>query len=304
MVTDAVSKAGGLGFITDGQTVVLKPNLLTTTTTGNQRLSAEANGVTSDWRIALVVAELVRERNPNGTVLVMEGSIRDTEDAFQQFGYTPANFGTLVDEFIPIEGSSCRTPDDSHLIQAESVSGTLYWVDERFANADIVISLPALKTHSQAGTTGAIKNIGIGMTPVAKYGGSGMDCTRSFTVINHNDPNDLGRWINDIYSIHPADFSVMDGLRGIANGPEPSWTGGNYNNDAKNMRLILASRDAVALDTVEALVMGCDPSEVPFIEMAAGHGFGTDNPAAISVVGKQVDEVRQPLSGSFACPGE
>lgn len=297
LVTDAVNQAGGLGFISDGQTVLLKPNLVSTTSTIG-RLPAEANGVTTDWRVAVAVAELVRERNPSGQVLVMEGSVQDTEDAFQQFGYTSANFGSLVNEFIPLEGSSCNNPSTDRLVEAQSVSGASYWVDERFLNADVVISLPVLKTHSQASVTGACKNIGIGMTPVGMYAGSG-GCTRSFTLINHDSPTALGEWIRDIYSLNPADFAVMDGLRGVANGPEPSWTGGNYNTDVKNMRLILASRDAVALDTIESLVMQCDPALVPYLPLLGDAGLGENDPAKITVVGRPVSEVSQPLSGCF-----
>jgi uncharacterized protein (DUF362 family) len=95
----------------------------------------------------------------------------------------------------------------------------------------------------------------------------------------------------------------MDGLRGLANGPEPSWNNGDYATDVKNMRLVMASSDAVAMDTIEALVMGCDPDQVPLLEMMSQAGLGTSDPDSITVVGKQVSEVRQPLGGSFACPG-
>jgi uncharacterized protein (DUF362 family) len=95
----------------------------------------------------------------------------------------------------------------------------------------------------------------------------------------------------------------MDGLRGMANGPQPSWTGGDYNTDAKNMRLIMASSDATAMDTIQALVMGCDPSQVAYLDMVSGQGMGENDPDAIEVVGKAISEVMEPLEGSYACPG-
>jgi uncharacterized protein (DUF362 family) len=300
MVADAVNQAGGLDFISDNMTVVLKPNLVAMNV-GTTVLQQLANGVTTDWRIAFAVAELVRARNPSGTILVMEGSVQDTEDAFEHFGYTPANFGNTVDEFIPIEGSSCSDPSTQNLVEAEAASGTSYWVDSRYLNADIVISLPTLKTHKQAGVTGAVKNLGIGMIPAGKYRGDSGDCTRDFVTINHDDVNELSRWIRDIYSLNPANFAVMDGLRGIANGPFPEWFGGNIATDAKNMRLVMASSDAVALDTIEALVMVCDPTKVPYLQMLADSGLGTNDPEKITVVGKQVSEVRENLTGSNAC---
>jgi uncharacterized protein (DUF362 family) len=297
-----VTLAGGLDFITDGQTVVLKPNLLTTSTGWTQPLPVEANGVTTDWRIAHAVATLVRARNPNGQILVMEGSTGDTEDAYAAMGYTPANFSDVgVTQFIPLEGPDCTTRTRDGLVERPAVNGTLYWVNETYYNADVIISLPCLKTHGQAGITGGVKNLGIGATPASEYGGTG--CGRDQNRISHSrDP--LADWIHDYYSIKPADFVVMDGLRGIANGPEPGWGGGDYETDRKNMRLILAARNAVALDTIEAEVMQCDSSEIGYLGMLETSGFGPSDPMDIRVVGRQVDEVSQALIGpSWACPG-
>ena len=69
------------------------------------------------------------------------------------------------------------------------------------------------------------------------------------------------------------------------------------------MRLIRAGKDAVAMDTIEALVMGCDPEKVPYLQMMGDGAFGTTNPDNITVKGKSIESVRQALGGSFACPG-
>jgi uncharacterized protein (DUF362 family) len=299
MVAEAVSRAGGLDFISDGQSVVLKPNLVSITIRGVENstpLPTEANGVTTDWRIAFAVAELVRARNPTGQILVIEGSIHDTEDAFEQFGYTSTNFGDTVDEFIALEGSSCTNPDTSHLVQTTAPSGRTYWMDERYLNADVVISLPVLKTHATASITGALKNIGIGMTPHAMYRGFG-GCTRSFVAPDHTNAQTISPWIVDVFALNPADFTVMDGLRGLANGPLPAWSGGDYYSDVKNMRLIMASKDSVAMDTVQALVMDCDPARVPVLQLAKDSGLGENNIDNIYIAGKQITEVRETLSG-------
>jgi uncharacterized protein (DUF362 family) len=301
LVSQAVTLAGGLDFIGNNQTVVLKPNLVTTTT-GTTPLVPEANGVTTDWRIALAVAELVRARNPDGQVLVMEGSAASTTQAFAALGYTTQNFGSVVNSFIAFEGNSCTSPSAAGLVQRTAVSGKTYWINQTYVDADVVISLPTLKTHTQAGITGGVKNLGIGTTPAAKYATAGH-CNR-LNVIPH-DRAGLHQWIYEFYSLRPADFVVMDGLRGMANGPEPSYAdGGNYDVDRKNMRLILAARNAVALDTIETLVMCCTLSEIGYLHQLAASGFGPADPSLIDVVGKTVSEVRLPLVGpSWACPG-
>jgi len=313
LVSSAITQAGGLDFIHDGQTVVLKPNLLTPYTDGGSTRADQAvNGIDTDWRVTKAVADLVRARNPNGKILVMEGSVAPTATAFSILGYTTANFGSSVDEFIAVEGSSCNDTSTSALVQRTALSGKTYWVNSRYANADVVISLPAMKTHLMAGVTGAVKNLGIGMTPVGKYsaGNASTDCTRGQTAayIDHSSAEALGQFIRDYFSVRPADFVVMDALQGLEHGPLPYWDNSgtyDYKPSRKNMRLILAGRNAVAVDTIASLVMKCDPRKVPYLTKLEADGLGTADVSKITVVGKQVSEVARAFAGKLTniCPG-
>ena len=310
LVTDAVTQAGGLDFIKDGQTVVLKPNLLTPYAgcwSAGTALSTTVNGVTTDWRVTRAVADLVRAKNPTGKILVMEGSNRNTTTAFSLLGYTAANFGTSVDEFIPLEGTSCANHGANYqtdLVQKPAIGGKLYWVNQRYFEADVIISIAALKTHGQAGVTGCVKNLGIGATPNTQYSvsTSAADCSRNMSqsgaasYIDHSLAG-LGQFVRDYYSVRPADFAIMDGLQGLQNGP---CTANAPASDKMNMRLILASRNAVALDTIQALVMGCDPKKVPYLTKLETDGLGTTDTAKITVVGKQVADVLKQFAGPAA----
>ncbi|MCQ4833476.1 DUF362 domain-containing protein, partial [Hungatella sp. SL.1.14] len=62
-------------IVKNGQTVVLKPNLvqMIVDSTG-ELLDQEVNGVTADWRVTKAVLKMVRELNPDGKVYIMEGS--------------------------------------------------------------------------------------------------------------------------------------------------------------------------------------------------------------------------------------
>lgn len=296
MVTDVVTQAGGLDFIQLGHTVVLKPNLLTT---GSGSLPMLVNGVTTDWRVVAAVAELVRARvGTSGKVLVMEGSTDSTTTAYGTFGYTKANFGTLVDEFIALEGNSCDDKSDTGLVQRTSAcSAKQMWVNQRYLEANWVISVAALKTHFQAGITGAVKNLGIGATPAGKYSSSGCGRTQNAKYIDHT-PEPLSQFICDYYSVRPADFAIIDGLQGIQHGPYPAWAGGNYATDKMNMRLILAAKNAVALDTIAARVMQCDPKQVGHLMLLEALGFGTTDETKITVVGNTtVSAVKMPFVG-------
>jgi len=73
-----------------------------------------------------------------------------------------------------------------------------------------------------------------------------------------------------------------------------------------NMRMILASQDAVAVDTVETLIMGWDPYSIEYLGMVEASGGGTRDVYGIDVEGAFVDEVRTPFAGpttSFAAGG-
>lgn len=342
MVASAVAQAGGLDFIKDGQTVVLKPNLVTPYTDAMKRAPADpfVNGISTDWRVVKATADLVRAKNPTGKILVMEGSTVPTPTAFTMLGYTAANFGNSVDEFIALEGTSCGDRSTTALEQRAAPNGTVLWVNKRYVRADVVISLPTMKTHSTAGITGAVKNLGIGTTPVGQYsappvdagigyasaydggtydGGAydasiaptvPQDCTRGQTpaYIDHTSAETLGQFVHDNYSIRPADFVVMDALQGLQHGPLPAWDSSGrytYASSKMNMRLILAGKNAVAVDTVEALVMKCDPTKVPHLTKLSASGLGTTDLAKISVVGKQPSEVAVPFASkqTAICPG-
>jgi uncharacterized protein (DUF362 family) len=191
------------------------------------------------------------------------------------------------------------------------VNGTKMWVNSVYVKADVVISLPTMKTHLNAGITGGVKNLGVGTTPVGQYSaadaGSATDCTRGQTAgyIDHSTPQTLGQFIHDNYSIRPADFVVMDALQGIQNGPAPQWTGSSYAASTMNMRLILAGKNAVAVDTIEALVMKCDPKKVPHLTLLEADGFGTTDTSKITVLGKNVSDVAKAFAGgqTAICPG-
>jgi hypothetical protein len=107
-------------------------------------------------------------------------------------------------------------------------------------------------------------------------------------------------WIHDFYKCRPVDFVIMDGLQGIQNGPTPCYEVSRttrLSKDQMNMRLILAGRDAVAVDTVESLIMNWDPQSVKYLVFLNQSGLGNICPSAIKVKGKKIDEIRKTFAG-------
>jgi uncharacterized protein (DUF362 family) len=261
--------------------------------------------------VATIVREKIGAYNSStgkGKIMIIEGPGKSTNTGssqhhFDLMGYTTANFpSTLVQEIIPLEtegttwNAGNSTNDTTYATQvtlpnpfytgADSGSNGFqqpsyntyykndgkYWVNKKMIEADALICIPVVKTHWNAGVTGAIKNIGIGAAPPKIYGISATDVGRN-AMVNHAS-NNLMDWIADYFSVLPADFVVMDGLQGFQNGPLPNGNtvAGALTPNQKNLRCILASRDSVAIDVVASNIVGWDYANVSYITKLAGKG--------------------------------
>jgi len=60
----------------------------------------------------------------------------------------------------------------------------------------------------------------------------------------------------------------------------------------KNMGFILASADAVALDSVFAQIVNLPPLDVPMIRIATEKGLGPGKPEDIEIVGERLEDVK------------
>ncbi|MDR0456955.1 MAG: DUF362 domain-containing protein, partial [Treponema sp.] len=338
--TEAVALAGGLdGIVKYGDTVVLKPNIIVTNYSWGYgpTIPETVNGVCTDWRVVQATAELVRKIvGPKGTagagkILVIEGSGNgSTSVNFINVGYTPANL-SAVDEIIALDnegawveagnpdgGSVTRVALDNFLYKTASGAYTayykndgVYYVNTKMYEADALICLPALKNHWDAVVTGSIKNIAIGASPPSVYGINNSTIGRN-NMVNHSSIN-FHDWIADYFSCMPADFVIMDGLQGLENGPLPG--GANLAPSQKNMRCILASKDALALDTVETNIINWDYTTVRYLTYLTERGqVGTNpkkpkitirgNPQNITVLGNiKVDDIRTNFNGNLPMSG-
>ena len=322
MVRNAVERTGGLSdIIKDGQSVVLKPNLVTPRVTPGtyhtmkmlitnpykdkkHLFQREVNGITTDWRITKAMVEIVREVNPSGKVYVMESSA-DGQSAknFELMGYTHDNMPG-VDAFISLDetGDDFRSVDSSDLVGVDLGDKALYnklpgflknkyYFDKTYYNADVIISLPCLKNHFMAATTGGIKNVAIGAMPGKIYGLFKNNINRVMTIDHQWDP--INKFIHDFYVAKPAHFVLTDGLQGSAYGPHgigaPSTEAPKM-----NMRLLLASKDPVACDSIHACIIGVDPAKVDYLTYVQKDCGGVMDTSRITVVGNaRVDEVKK-----------
>ena len=335
MVRKAVDLAGGLDdLIRDGDVVVLKPNLvcLWINSTGEQ-LPPDVNGITTDWRVTKAASEIVRELNPSGRILVMESSaFQVTRMAMDSLNYTTEHMPE-VDEFICLEESGGYEEWDSpKLVKVLLPDGVgnypdfmkpnkspEFYMNRQYYEADVLIALPVLKNHHYTGLTGAVKCVGMGSSPPNIYGSwetvtvsgattkevverleSRIRLERS-TKINHASLF-LGMWLSDYYMCKPVDFVITDGLNGSENGPDlpSSCHAGQRIDNLMNMRLVLAGKDALAVDVIHSLLIGLDPYRINHLVLLGNKEMGQIDPAYIRVIGNRaVHEIKKPFKLNY-----
>jgi uncharacterized protein (DUF362 family)/NAD-dependent dihydropyrimidine dehydrogenase PreA subunit len=163
-------------------------------------------------------------------------------------------------------------------------------VSKAVLDADIIISLPKFKTHGLTVITGAIKN-SYGFLPGAQKAKLHMAA---------GSAKRFHEMLIDVFRLRIPDLFLVDAVVGMeGNGPASP--------DLRNIGLILASDNAVALDGVIATMMGCEPGLLRFLQKAKEVGLGDYDLSAIDVIGelKRLPDFKlPPLSGEATIQNE
>jgi uncharacterized protein (DUF362 family)/Pyruvate/2-oxoacid:ferredoxin oxidoreductase delta subunit len=147
---------------------------------------------------------------------------------------------------------------------------------------DLVVSVAKLKTHQLTTVTGPVKNI-FGLVP-----GAGKKRAHSLAPRVH----EFARLICDLYAHVAPGAAFVDGIVGM-DGRGPAHGG------LREVQLIGASADPVALDSFCAQVMGFDPLQIPLLAECARRGLGAVPPRDIEVIGEPAEAFALP---DFAKP--
>ena len=178
-----------------------------------------------------------------------------------------------------------EAPGDGRILQSIHLANFIREVD-------LIINLPKLKTHSLTVFTGGIKN-NYGLIPSGRR------------VRLHGEyarPDDFNGVLVDIFAAARPQLTIMDGIVAME-GEGPAL------GSLRQLGIILASRDTVAMDTVAAAVIGLDPGAVGAIRQAAARGLGIGDLDRIEIVGEKLDAVhcpdfKLPLSATSRLTGQ
>jgi uncharacterized protein (DUF362 family)/Pyruvate/2-oxoacid:ferredoxin oxidoreductase delta subunit len=156
--------------------------------------------------------------------------------------------------------------------------------------ADVIISLPKFKTHGLTVITGAIKN-SYGFLPGAQ---------KAILHKAAGSPERFHELVVEVFRLRVPDLFIMDAVVGMeGNGPASP--------DLRDVGLLLASDNAVALDAVMAVMMGCEPGRLRFLQKARELGLGDYDLGAIEVLGdlpRLADFKLPPLGGEAIMQNE
>ena len=144
-------------------------------------------------------------------------------------------------------------------------------------DADVIVNLPKLKTHSLTILTGGVKNM-YGTIP------SGL---RTRFHGEYVKTEDFSQVLTDIFSAIRPQLTIMDGI--VAMEGEGPASGG-----LRRLGVVLASQDAVALDAVVAKMVGLNPMDIYTTRYCDERGLGVGKLDNIKVVGERLKSVAVP----------
>lgn len=246
-------------------------------------------GMVTDLRIVRSLIAWLAERGHEGRITIAEGA-----GAWRSGGWT-TDWGGAFDGLSYADlalDCAARYPAVTFDLLDLNYAGTVPWrasgrrfrLARALAECDALITLSPLKTNIGAGVSLALKN-SFGTAPGSVYG---------FPKFGLHALGPLEELIVDVFSFRPADYALLGGFHGIEGAPDAS-----VRHD-----LLVAGRNAVAVDAVAATAMGFEPAALPYLRIAAERGLGPVDLGAIRLVGSAMAEARRVYASAAAGPAD
>jgi uncharacterized protein (DUF362 family) len=222
-----------------GRTVVIKPNLVE---------FEPGTAINTHPLLVHAACEAFRALGASQvTIAEGPGHRRDTLDLAEAAGYFRIIPG-FEDSFVDLNVDEVTLVD---LPQRFSRLKRVY-LPNTVLGAGLLVSMPKMKTHHWVGATLSMKNL-FGVVPGGIYGW----------------PKNVLHWagipasIADLHSVLPRAFTLVDGVVGMeGNGP--------IQGVPKQMGVLVAGTDPVAVDATCCRLMRLDPLRMEYMQLSAG----------------------------------
>jgi uncharacterized protein (DUF362 family) len=253
-----------------GKSVAVKPNETAVP-------EGDLTGVTQADTLRGVLRHL-KQYEPSALVVTGGSGAGETDDVMRATGMMDVLSEESV-EFIDHNRPPFEEVDLSYGPDSE-VEGpqTAVMVNRRVLEYDTLVSLAQLKLHATATVTLTMKNIAMSYPAADFYGHP-----RAQQKHQHEFFGDMHSFIVAMARRFPIDLGIIVGHPAmIATGP----LGGK----AVETGLVIASRDAVAADTVGAKLLGFSSQAVRYLWEAGKIGLGETDPERMEFPGMSVDD--------------
>ena len=221
-----------------GKRVLLKPNMV--------EPSRDCPHMTTHPAMIVAAAEVFRTWGATVTVGEAPGHVRDSEMALVESGVAEA----LATEKLPFADLNYQ---EVAWIKNRGRRSKLpgFWFPESVAQADLIVSMPKMKTHHWVGVTGAMKNL-YGTIPGIKYGWPK-------NVLHYAG---IPETVYDINASLPKTIAIVDGID-CMEGDGPIM------GTLRHMGLVVVGLCPAAVDATLCRLMQVDPYAVPYLALAA-----------------------------------
>ena len=215
--------------------------------------------------VARAVADIVHEMGARAVIAESSAIGVDSSKVIQQSGYQE-----LIEMgYEVVDLKSQKIHVDMAVERGKVFESVECW--ELVQQADVIISVPKLKTHDQTEMTCAIKKLKGLLTDKAKKA-------------MHQEG--LFEGVIDLLSAVKPGLAVVDAIV-CQEGVGPVF------GKPVEMNLILAGKDLVAVDAVCARLIGYRPQDILLTVNAAARGLGTMDAEQIDLVGEPLESVKR-----------
>lgn len=239
--------------------VLLKPNMLSVEEAGSP--------VVTNFNVFEAIIRIIKDYSNNISFGDSPG-FGDSKKAAEKSGLLGVAEKYNV-KFEDFKESIHVKFDDSILCKSWTVARAPY-------EADILITLPKLKTHAMAYFTGAVKNQ-FGCIP---------GTLKATWHTRMPKANNFCKMLLDLNSLLNTSFAILDGIVAMeGNGPRSG--------KPKKMDTLIMGKSLTAVDSTAVRLIGYDnPLDIPALKEANDYKWGSVLPKDIQVLGESIENMK------------
>lgn len=248
---------------------------------GNKRILIKPNMVLADCPLGVTHVDAVRavldflSPHYKGEIIIGESGVHKTMDGFKNNGYL-----VLEREYkVKVVDLNQESYQYRYVFGKENRPLPIRIIST-FLDPDVyVISVAQMKTHNKVLVTLSLKNVLLAC-PLNDYKQSDKGFMHTGpTAVNDFCHFNMFHLAQEVF----PNLAVIDGFEAME-GNGPAW------GTPFDSQIALASRDALAADTLATKIMGFDPKRILYLSAMTEAGMGQGEVAKIKVLGTPLDQ--------------